>query len=67
MAVQKSKKSKSKAKSRRHAKKLAMPNVTIDPMTGEKTLRHHVTASGYYKGKKVLNIKTQSQSAETDE
>ncbi|MCP8351770.1 50S ribosomal protein L32 [Candidatus Synchoanobacter obligatus] len=53
MAVQKSRKSKSKAKSRR-TKKLAFANVISDPVTGEKVLRHHVSPEGFYKGKSVL-------------
>ena len=54
MAVQKSRKSKSKAKSRR-TKKLSFSQVITDPVTGEKVLRHHVTPSGFYKGADVLN------------
>lgn len=54
MAVQKSRKSKSKAKSRR-TKKLPMAAVTTDPVTGEKVLRHHVSSTGFYKGSQVLN------------
>ena len=53
MAVQKSKKSRSKAKSRR-TKRLSVPPLMTDPVTGELTQRHHMTDSGYYKGKSVL-------------
>lgn len=52
MAVQKSRKSKAKAKSRR-TKKLAFGQIITDPVTGEKTLRHHVTSQGFYKGENV--------------
>lgn len=56
MAVQKSRKSKAKAKSRR-TKKLAFSNVITDPVTGEKVLRHHVSPEGFYKGVNILNSK----------
>ena len=62
MAVQKSRKSKAKAKSRR-TKKLAFAQVITDPVTGEKTLRHHVTSQGFYKGASVV-AKQQVESAE---
>ena len=52
MAVQKSKKSKSKAKSRR-TKKLSVPPLMTDPVTGELTQRHHMTSTGYYQGRSV--------------
>ena len=29
-----------------------------DPTTGETHLRHHVTADGYYRGKKVIDTKS---------
>ena len=54
MAVQKSKKSRSKGKSRR-ATKLAVPTLITDPTTGEVTRRHHVSAKGFYKGKQVAS------------
>ena len=28
----------------------------VDPTTGEKHLRHHMTKDGYYKGRKVLDM-----------
>ena len=52
MAVQKSKKSKSKAKSRR-TKKLSFSPLVTDPVTGELTQRHHMTSTGFYQGKSV--------------
>ena len=56
MAVQKSRKSKAKAKSRR-TKKLTFSNVITDPVTGEKVLRHHVSPDGFYKGVSVFSPK----------
>ena len=57
MAVQKSKKSPSKSKSRRNSKKLAVPTLIKDPTTGELVKRHQVTAKGFYKGQQVVDIK----------
>ncbi|GFZ82406.1 50S ribosomal protein L32 [Pseudohongiella nitratireducens] len=56
MAVQKSKKSRSRRNMRRSHDALGGPTLTIDKTTGEVHRRHHVTADGFYKGKKVLNI-----------
>lgn len=53
MAVQKSRKSKAKSKTRR-TKKLSFANVVTCPVTGEKSLNHHVNKSGLYKGKPVI-------------
>ncbi len=60
MAVQKSRKSKSKAKSRR-TKRLAFSQIITDPVTGEKVLRHHVSSEGFYKGVNVLNSKDSNE------
>lgn len=65
MAVQKSRKSRSKRNHRQRAVKLSCPSLNIDPVTGEQTLRHHVTSSGFYKGKKV--VMTQADQTESDE
>lgn len=54
MAVQKSKKSRSKRGQRRSHDALALPALSIDPTSGETHLRHHVTAEGYYRGKRVI-------------
>ncbi|EDP46489.1 50S ribosomal protein L32 [Rickettsiella grylli] len=57
MAVQKSRKSRSKRNMRRSHDALAFPAVSIDPTSGERHIRHHMTKDGYYRGKKVLNVK----------
>ena len=57
MAVQKSKKTRSRRGMRRSHD--ALKNDTalcIDPTTGEKHRRHHITADGFYCGKKVVEI-----------
>jgi large subunit ribosomal protein L32 len=55
MAVQKSRVSPSKRGMRRSHDALTSKQLATDPTTGETHLRHHVTADGYYRGKKVIN------------
>lgn len=33
---------------------LVLPALSIDRTSGEEHLRHHVTADGYYRGKRVI-------------
>lgn len=61
MAVQKSRKSRSRRGMRRAHDALTAPALSIDATTGETHLRHHITASGYYRGKKVVNSKQTSE------
>jgi large subunit ribosomal protein L32 len=53
MAVQQNKQSPSKRGMRRSHDSLGNPPLAIEPTTGEVHLRHHVSPSGYYRGKKV--------------
>ncbi len=57
MAVQKSRKSRSKRNMRRAHDALTAPAISIDPTSGETHIRHHITKDGYYRGKKVLKAK----------
>lgn len=57
MAVQKSRKTPSRRGMRRSHDALSAPALTVDETTGEVHRRHHVTADGYYKGKKVVQDK----------
>ena len=58
MAVQKSKKSSSRRNMRRSHDNLLGQAIAVEPTTGETHLRHHVSPSGFYRGKKVIEIKT---------
>ena len=60
MAVQKSRVSPSKRGMRRSHDALSSKQLATDPTTGETHLRHHVTADGYYRGKKVIATKANS-------
>ena len=55
MAVQQDRKSRSKRGHRRSHDALSAPALSIDPTSGETHLRHHVTADGYYRGRKVID------------
>ena len=57
MAVQKSKKSKSKKLQKRAHQSLSKPTLSTDPVTGERHLRHQMTADGFYRGKKIVEVK----------
>ena len=64
MAVQKSRVSPSKRGMRRAHDSLSSKHLATDPTTGETHIRHHVTADGYYRGKKVID--TQSKIADEE-
>lgn len=57
MAVQQNKKSPSKRGMHRSHDFLTAPSIAVEPTTGEVHLRHHVSASGFYRGKKVIKAK----------
>lgn len=55
MAVQKSKKTRSRRGMRRSHDSLDGSTLSVDQTSGESHRRHHVTADGFYRGKKVVN------------
>ena len=54
MAVQKSRKTPSKRGMRRSHDALSGETLSVEPTTGETHRRHHVSADGYYRGRKVI-------------
>jgi len=54
MAVQKSKKSRSRRDMRRSHDSLSNPTLSLDSTTGETHRRHHVSPDGYYRGRQVI-------------
>ncbi len=54
MAVQQNKSTRARRGNRRSHDALAKPALSIDPMSGETHRRHHVSADGYYRGRKVV-------------
>ncbi|MDR2625857.1 MAG: 50S ribosomal protein L32 [Zoogloeaceae bacterium] len=57
MAVQQNKKSPSKRGMHRAHDFLHTPPLAIEPVTGETHRRHHISSTGFYRGKQVLKGK----------
>jgi large subunit ribosomal protein L32 len=60
MAVQQNKKSPSKRGMHRSHNALTVPGLAVEPTTGETHLRHHISPTGFYKGRKVLKTKNEA-------
>jgi large subunit ribosomal protein L32 len=39
---------------------LDKPSTAIEPTTGETHLRHHISPTGFYRGRKVLKTKVEA-------
>ena len=57
MAVQKNRKTPSKRGMRRSHDALTAETLSVDSTSGETHLRHHITADGFYRGRKVIATK----------
>ncbi len=55
MAVQQNRKTPSRRGMRRSHDKLTENTLSVEPTTGETHLRHHISADGFYRGRKVIN------------
>ncbi|SEI39072.1 large subunit ribosomal protein L32 [Allopseudospirillum japonicum] len=55
MAVQQNRKTRSKRGMRRSHDALTAANISVDATSGEMHRRHHVTADGFYRGRKVID------------
>jgi large subunit ribosomal protein L32 len=64
MAVQKSRKTPSTRGMRRSHDALSAKQLATDPTTGETHLRHHITKDGFYRGRKVVDVKSAAQAEE---
>lgn len=60
MAVQQNRKTRSKRNKRRTHQKIKRPAVSMDPLTGDIHLRHHVSADGVYRGQQIVNLEDES-------
>jgi large subunit ribosomal protein L32 len=58
VAVQQNKKSPSKRGMHRSHDALSKPPLAVEPSTGEVHLRHHVSPNGFYRGRKVVKVKS---------
>ncbi|MEY3807609.1 MAG: hypothetical protein RI893_585 [Pseudomonadota bacterium] len=54
MAVQKSKVSRSRRGQRRSHDALTGRTLSLDPITGETHIRHHMTPDGFFKGRQIV-------------
>lgn len=59
MAVQQNKKSPSRRGMRRSHDALTDSTLSVDATSGELHRRHHVSADGYYRGRKVVADKSE--------
>lgn len=59
MAVQQNRKTPSKRGMRRSHDGLAKRTLSIDPTSGETHLRHHVSPDGFYRGRRVVEEKSE--------
>lgn len=57
MAVQQNRKTRSKRGMRRSHDALSGPTLSTEATTGETHRRHHVSADGFYRGRKVTHGK----------
>jgi large subunit ribosomal protein L32 len=55
MAVQQNKSTRARRGSRRSHDKLSASSLSVDQVSGEVHRRHHVTADGFFRGKKVVH------------
>ena len=56
MAVQQRRKTRSRRDMRRSHDALKGAALSIDPTSGEMHRRHHVTAEGFYRGRKLVDV-----------
>ena len=57
MAVQKNKVTRARRGKRRSHDALKSAALSVDATTGETHRRHHVTSDGFYRGRKVVDVK----------
>jgi len=58
MAVQKSRRTPSTRGMRRSHDALPSKQLATDTTTGETHVRHHITKDGFYRGRKVIDVKS---------
>jgi large subunit ribosomal protein L32 len=58
MAVQKSRRTPSTRGMRRSHDALSSKQLATDTTTGETHVRHHITKDGFYRGRKVIDVKS---------
>lgn len=66
MAVQKSRKTRSKRDMRRSHDVLGKPTLSIDQTSGTTHRRHHIASNGYYKGHQLIVPKQKTETGEEE-
>lgn len=66
MAVQQNRKTRSKRDMRRSHDALTSATLSIEPTTGETHRRHHVSADGFYRGRKVIDTKVVEEAGDEE-
>ena len=67
MAVQKSRVTRSRRNQRRRSKDAFSPAcLGVDQETGEVHIRHHVSETGFYKGKQMIKSKVAAEDSSSD-
>ncbi|MDH3715563.1 MAG: 50S ribosomal protein L32 [Gammaproteobacteria bacterium] len=61
MAVQQRRKTPSRRGMRRAHDALAKPALSIESTTGEVHRRHHISADGFYRGRKVIDTQVDDE------
>jgi large subunit ribosomal protein L32 len=56
MAVGQARTTRSRRDMRRSHDALKAPTLSVDSTSGEKHRRHHITADGFYRGRKVIDV-----------
>tara|TARA_B100000941_G_scaffold256860_1_gene206424 strand:- start:694 stop:903 length:210 start_codon:yes stop_codon:yes gene_type:complete len=66
MAVQKSKKTRSRIGMRRSHDSLKETSLSTDSVSGERHIRHNLSADGFYKGRLVKDLKKKAKETEEE-
>ena len=66
MAVQKSKKTRSRIGMRRSHDSLSSNSLATDPVSGERHLRHNMSADGFYKGRLIKDLRKPEKDVEEE-
>tara|TARA_Y100001970_G_scaffold82659_1_gene104629 strand:+ start:1078 stop:1287 length:210 start_codon:yes stop_codon:yes gene_type:complete len=66
MAVQKSKKTRSRVGMRRSHDALSANSLSTDPVSGERHLRHNMSSDGFYKGRLIKDLKKKTKETEEE-
>ena len=64
MAVGQARMTRSKRGMRRSHDALKNPTLSVDPVSGETHLRHHMTADGFYRGRQIIKNAVEVEESE---